>query len=205
MNLFKEKRINDTYNGLIENMVTRVNGLQESRILNGNVEKLTNDLFKSLKINPLIIDFSDRKVALEMTDRPGSHFPSDFDVSRERNYSCAEVFYTFTVISGDMELLTVQPNTHEFTKDVKVSMSGNNFTISYQTLYGNSELSEELKREIKSIMTATINEMESTVTGINHDLEEYNAKISDMIKEKIEQRKIKIKNKNSQNNELNDF
>lgn len=56
--LFKEKRINDTYIVPFQNMIKRVDGINENSILNGNIDELTNDLCKSLKLNPLNIDFS---------------------------------------------------------------------------------------------------------------------------------------------------
>lgn len=203
--LFREKRINDSYNIPVQNMITKVNGLNENSIINGNIVELTNDLYKYLKLKPLIIDFSDREVNVKMIDLPGSSFPRSYDVSRGKSYPCAKAFYTFSIKSGEIGLLSVQPNINPFMSNVDASIYENTFTIGYQTTYGSLELSDEIKKEIKSTMAKTIVEMEATVLGIKEDFEVYNIEIKRMIKEKIEKRKVEILKNNSQNKELNDL
>ena len=203
--LFREKRINETYNLPVSNMVKSVKRIDEHRILNTDTDTLTDEIFKSFKRNHLEIDFSDREVNVKMVDLPAGYFPRSYDVRRGKTYPCAKANYTFTVKSGEMDLLAVQPNQNQFMANVDASINGNNFTIGYQTHYGNIELSEEIKKEIKNTMAKTIEQMESTVIGINQDLDVYNSEMKRMIRENIEKRKVDIEKKNSQNDDLNDF
>lgn len=140
-----------------------------------------------------------------MIDLPAKLFPRGYDVRQGKSYSCAKAFYTFNVKSGEVGLLSVQPNINPFMSNVDTTINGNSFTIGYQTYYGSIELSDEIKKDIKNTMAKTIAEMESTVNGINQDLEVFNTEIKRLIKENIEKRKVEIEKKNSQNNELNDL
>lgn len=203
--LFQEKPFKNVIKTSFTNIERKVDNLSEYRILNENSDKLTEEIYKYAKLTKLQIDFEDREVNVEMVDLPAKNFPPQYDVRPGKSYPCAQVSYTFSVRSGDIALLSVSPFKYGFTKRVLISVSGNTFTIPYQTLYGNQVLSDEIKKEVKNSIKAIIDEMKITLSSINQDIEEFNMEVKPKIESLIENRKKNIQAKNSQNNDLNNL
>lgn len=203
--LFRERRIDDAFSLVLENARKNVNRLEKYRILNEDLENMATMIAQALNINKLTIDLNDRVTKVEMVEIPWNRFPAGTDVRHGRSYPCARVNYTFTINDGDVELLSVHPQTSSFNHDITAKVNNNKFTIGYQTLYANRELSEKVKSEVKQGMRNIINSLDTVIGAINEEVEDFNGNLADYVKELLEKRKEEIKKQDDQNNDLNDL
>ena len=202
--LFKEVPIQNAFSIVERNAGRKVESIAESGILGSDVEEQIKMITESLQIKPIEIDFDDRKVETKMVNVKGSSFPPQFDVERNKNYPCVMVSYEYKA-NGNQELLSVQPKTANFNRILPVSLNGNVLTINIQTLYGNPELNEKTKKEVKNQIIAITDDMKIVIDAINTEIQEYNGTINETVIGKVNNRKELINKRESQKNDLNDF
>ena len=201
--LFKERRIDDAMNLVLRNVQDRINNLSDYELLNGDLDQMSDEISESYQIKKLEIDPDDRNVETTMENIPGSWFPPGTDVRRNQYYSCAKVSYTFTIQSGDTELLSVHPKTASFNHDVDAEVNGNKITIGYQTRYANPDLSDKVKQEVKEGIRAIIQSSLQVIDAINKEVEEFNKNLKDQIQNVLEKKEQELQKRNDQNDDLN--
>ena len=172
INLFKERSIQDVFAIVEKNAERKVYFVAESEIMGTNVGKHIKMITEKLQIIPIIIDFNDRKVDVKMVNIKGSDFPTQYGVVREKSYPCALVSYEYET-SGDQELLSIYPRTANFNRSLLVDVNGNVLIINIQTLYGNIELNEKTKKEIKNEIIAITNDMKIVIEALNNEIKEF--------------------------------
>lgn len=203
--LFKEKPIAQAFSIVRENVSKRVNELSDNEIMNSKVDFLADHISNSLNIKPIEIDFESRTAKVDMVKIPWNQFPPNFDVTRGESYSCAKVSYTFPIIKGDEQLLSVSPKGYYFNKDINAKIYNNNLIIEYQTLYGNIKLSEEIKDEVKQFIGETVELIKATIPTIENEVIEFNKTLNPIAIDLIQDKKDLIQASLDQNDDLNDF
>ena len=203
--LFREKRIEEAFKIVLQNVQHRIDGLSENDILKGDLNHLSENFSNKFQLAKLKIDLSNRDVSTIMTDIPGSSFPLGTDVRRNQYYSCAKVNYTFSIQSGEVELLSVIPSKNSFNHEVVADVNGNQFTIGYQTRYANVNISGQVKEEVKQSIRPIIDSMEQMIDIINTEVNAFNGKLKKDIRDALEKRKSEIQKLNKQNHDLNNL
>jgi hypothetical protein len=204
ISLFREKRIDDLFRIVLRNIQEHIAQINEKQLLEENSLSLAKKVADRFYVKPLTIDFEKKDVKVMMVNLPWNAFPPDYDVTRGNSYSCAKVLYTIQ-INGDLELLNAKPNESSLYRPIKADVTENAFTIEYQTLYGNSELSEEIRLEVKRNAKQDIDSIKNLVPILNKEVKVFNDGLENKAFEIIEKRKISIKNKGDQNLDLNDL
>lgn len=203
--LFREKKISDYFIISGRNVLKKVESINEYELLNDEVENLAVKILTPLKLKHLSIDFENRTAESKMINIPAENFPRNYDVRRGQKYPCARVSYTYNLLSNNIELLSVCPSNFLINKVVDTSVGQNNFTIHYQTLYGNINLTDEIKREVKIWASSIEEQMTEIIKNINDEIDSFNIEILELLKNTIEGRKMKINAKKNQDNDLNNF
>lgn len=200
--LFREKRIEEAFIIVFQNVQKRIDSLSDNEILNGDLDQMVENISQNFQLAELEIDLNNRDVITVMTDIPGSMFPPGTDVRRNQYYSCAKVNYTFSIQSGNGELLSVKPSKTSFNHEVVAEIDNNQFTIGYQTRYANLNLSDQVKEEVKQSIRLIINSMRQVIDTINDEVATFNGQLKDEIKDVLEKRKKEIRKRNEQNDDL---
>jgi len=203
--LFNERRIEDAFSVVLRNAQKRIDSLGDQYIYDHDLQQIANEIATSLQLKQLVIDLNNRKANVVMKDIPWNMFPPGTDVRRGVSYPCALVNYTFSVDSGDMELLTVHPRTSAFNFDIPIAINKRNFVIGYQTKYANPKLSDKVKSEVKQGMKKNIDSMKIVIDAINKEVNEFNESIEGQIMEVLEKTREEIKERREQNKDLNTF
>ncbi|NHM04701.1 hypothetical protein [Flavobacterium celericrescens] len=203
--LFREKKINDLFITAGRNIIKKADSINDYELFNSEVESLAIKTLAPLKLKHLSIDFENRTAESKMIDIPAENFPRNYDVRRGQKYPCARVSYSYNLLSNNIELLSVSPINFTISQIVDTNVGKNNFTIHYQTLYGNLNLTDEIKKEIKNWASSLEDEMKEVVKCINKEIDTFNIDILELLKKAIEDRKNKIISKKDQDNDLNDF
>ncbi|MEX0968463.1 MAG: hypothetical protein WD077_14625 [Bacteroidia bacterium] len=201
--LFHEKRIDDALNLVLRNVQSRINSLSDYEILNRDLNQMAGEISQNHQINELEIDLNDRKVETTMENIPGSLFPPGTDVRENQYYSCAKVNYTFTIQSGDPELLSVHPRTGSLNYDVRAEVNGHQFTIGYQTRYSNSHLSDQVKQDVKDEIRPIIQSARQVIDAINNEVKDFNKNLKGQIQSSLEDKRQELQKRNDQNDDLN--
>tara|TARA_R110002020_G_scaffold297926_4_gene513626 strand:- start:5007 stop:5666 length:660 start_codon:yes stop_codon:yes gene_type:complete len=202
--LFRERPIRDAFAVIEKNAERKVDTITESGITGEIKDEHIKMITESLQIHPIDINFDDRKVDVKMVNIKGSHFPPQYDVQRGKNYLCAMVSYEYKA-NGNQELLSIHPTTANFNRNLLVDVIGNALTINIQTLYGNSELNEKTRKEVKNEIIAITDDMKIVIEALNNEVEEFNKGINQMVIDKVNARKEIIEKREKQKNDLNDF
>ena len=202
--LFRERRIQDAFSIIENNIPKRVNNITESGITGPNLAEHIKMVTEGLQIKPISIDFEDRTVDLRMVNLKGIHFPQGFDVAPNGTYPCALVEYKFKA-NGNQELLALHPRTAIFNRTVLASVNGNELTIGIQTLHGNSELNDKTKKEVKSEISEIIEDMKIVINAINNEVSEFNKTLNQKVTEQFNIKKEEIEKDEALKNDLNDL
>lgn len=203
--LFREKKINDYFTIVGRNILKKAENINEYEILNDEIKNIATKSLASFKLKNLSIDLKNRTVNSEMINIPAEKFPRNYDVRRGEKYPCAKVSYTYNLLSNNIELLSVSPSKITMDKIVEASIGQKSFTIHYQTLHGNINLSDEAKKEIKNWAISIEKQIVEIVKNINEEIDIFNLEIFELFKKALEDRKQKIILKKKQDNDLNDF
>ncbi|MGV0757599.1 hypothetical protein ACTS95_10380 [Empedobacter brevis] len=203
--LFREKEISDYFVIVGRNILSKVDNISEAELLNNEVNDLATKILAPLKLKHLEIDFKSRTAESNMIEIPASNFPRDYDVRAGQKYPCVRVSYTYDVSSNNIELLSVAPASFIISKVVNTSVDQKDFTIHYNTLYQNINLSDEIKKEIKNWVTSVEEEMVEIVKAINKEIDDFNIEILYLLKSNIENKKNKTSHKKDQDIDLNNF
>tara|TARA_R110001583_G_C5475560_1_gene393262 strand:+ start:73 stop:690 length:618 start_codon:yes stop_codon:yes gene_type:complete len=202
--LFRERPIQDAFSIIENNIPRRVNNITDSGITGPNLAEHIKTVTEGLQIRPISIDFEDRKVDLKMVNLKGNRFPAGFDVTPNGTYPCALVEYEFKA-NGNQELLSLHPRTANFNRTVLANINGNVLTIGIQTLYGNSELNDKTKKEVKSEISGIMDDMKNVIDAINNEVSEFNKNINQKVTEQFNIKKAEIEKKEAQKSDLNDL
>lgn len=203
--LFNEKSITQIFDLTISRIPLNIEKILDYQIQNVDLKELAENTSKHHILKKLEVDFDKRSVDVVMVDLSGNQFPPGTDIRRNQKISCARVDYTFTVTSGDIELLCVRPQGSTFNHNVAATINNNNFTISYQTKYANTDLSEAIKKEVKQNIRAIIDSCKVVVEAINKEIDEFNMKLPQYYFELLESRKKRIQKEINLKNDLNDL
>lgn len=203
--LFNEKSITDIFEVAIRNIPKKLSNIIDSQILNVDLNELAANTANHNTISELEIDFEQREVEVVMFNILGSNFPPGTAVRRNQSYPCARVNYTFTVRSGDIELLSIRPQSAIFNYNVSTEIRNNKFTISYQTKYATVDLSEEVKREVKQSIKAIIDSCKIVIDAINKEVIEFNEKLPQYYYEILESKKKVLQKDIALKKDLNDL
>ncbi|WP_424495379.1 hypothetical protein [Salinimicrobium sp. GXAS 041] len=202
--LFNERPIDYWFQKTFKTAINEVDGIHQYNLTEENVDKLTDEIFNQYKEKHLRVDFSKKSANVEMAQVSGKFFPPGTDVIRNKNYSCAKVTWTFN-IQQSSKFLYASPTNHRF-EIVSAEIDNlEKLRIHYQTRYGNTELSETLKKEVKNWITDLVPKMENTILLINKEIDVFNEEMKPKIKKRIEERVAEIEKKNKQNDDLADF
>ncbi len=203
--LFNENHINDDFQETFRTAVKAVDNLSEYELTNQNSDQLAEKICKSLKEETLEVDLINKIAKVEMVEISGSSFPQEYDVNRNKNYPCARVKYTFDIKSESSKFLYSTPTNHNFDRVMADVDNLVKLHIFYQTRYGNIELNDEVKTDVKNWIINLIPKIENTISLINKEIEDFNTVMPIKLKEIIENRISKITKKNKQNDDLADF
>lgn len=201
--LFREKGIEDAFNVVLGNVQKSINNLSNQEILKGDLEQMAENILKKHQINELEIDLEKRDVKTTMNEILGSWFPLGTDVRRDQYYSCAKVNYTFQIKSGNIELLSVHPKTVSFNHQIDAEFNENQFTIGYQTRYANSNLSEQVKQEVKQKMRLIIQSSRQVIDAINKEVRDFNSNLNIQIQGELEKKREELQRRKDQDDDLN--
>ncbi len=204
ISLFREKRIDDLFLIVERNIQTHVSQMHENQILSEDSKDLAARLATRFSIKPLVMDLEKRDVNVIMVNLPCNAFPPDYDVTRGKSYPCAKVLYTIKY-SGDSELLSAKPNNSSLFRPINADVTEETFTIGYQTLYARPQLSDEVQSDVKRNVKQDIDSMSILIPVLNDEVKVFNDSLEDKVYQIIEKIKKAIKNRDDQNQKLNDL
>jgi hypothetical protein len=204
ISLFREKRIDELFQIVNRNIQTHVSQMQENQILLEDSRDLAARLATRFSIKPLVMDLEKRDVNVILVNLPWDAFPPDYDVTRGKSYPCAKVLYTIK-FSGDVELLSAEPYNSSLFRTINADINEGAFTIGYQTLYGRPQLSDEIQSDVKRNVKQDINSINDLIPVLNNEVKIFNDSLEDEIYQIIEKMKEAIKNRDDQNQKLNDL
>ncbi len=203
--LFNENHLNSDFQKIFETASRTVKNLSEKELTINSSEELANRIFKTLEEKDLVLDLSNKEAKVEMINISGKTFPQRYDVERSKDYSCARITYKFNIISDNSKYLSSLPPQNNF-QPVNAEVYGNKeLHIYYQTLYGNIELNEQTKKEVKNWIIDLVPKIENIILEINKNIAAFNLGLKPIIKELIDKRVTELSFKNKQNNDLADF
>lgn len=203
--LFNENHINSDFQETFKNAVRAVENLSEYELQNESSTELTERIVENFKEKPLEVDLENKSATVEMINIPGNRFPPGYDVSRGKSYPCARVKYSFDIKSDNSKFLYALPTNHRFDNVTAEVDNLVKLHIYYQTMYGNSELSDDVKKEVKNWIVDLVPKIKTTINLINKDIQDFNDGMKPKIKELIEKRIEQVNRKNKQNDDLADF
>lgn len=204
--LFEEKNVQEAFKPILKKAIQKIDLLTNKTILENDLKAEAHKISNQLIISPLKIDFKNPKVEVQLVNLDASQFPPGTDVRRGQSYPCARVSYTFTIESGDVELLCVNPTKRSFQRDVGITTDNSNeFTINYQTHYANIDLPDQLKQEIKREIRNIVHDMQPMLEALNNDIDEFNESLPDKIEKVLSAKQIELKKKRDQDDDLANF
>lgn len=197
MKLFNENKINYLFDLNIKLITREIQNSPVFKIMNDENSTIAKKISLSFQINPLKVNFNERKVIKEMVSISGLQIPIEYDMDPYKYHQCARVIYIYP-FKGDMELLYCKPKAKTFNKTVssRISENGKEFTIEFQTYGQSNKLDQEL--------TEVENLMKEIIPIINKEVAEFNKLIPEIAFDLLKKRKIDIlSNFNQDNNLLN--
>ncbi|GJM30193.1 MAG: hypothetical protein DHS20C17_28280 [Cyclobacteriaceae bacterium] len=205
MRLFKEGTIDKIFHDVLNNIRTEIDSLRDSQILSGSLSDLSKSIADSHQISELEIDLDNRMVDVVMVDVPGTSplFPPGTDVMGDQLYPCARVNYGFTIDSGDLNLLSLQPTAVAFNHDVSFEVDGNQFTIGYQTRNATLELSQTWRDKTKEWLRVIIDRLREVINASNKEVQEFNSSLQGQVSEALEAKREELQRRKDQNDDLN--
>ncbi len=206
MRLFGEQHITKIFKANEQRTLRMIDGLDDGTLLNEKKSEIVADIYSSIKEKAIKIDFANKKTVIKMSERLGSSFPPGTDVERNKMYPVAEVTYIFKNNLTANEFLDAIPSRAVLKSPVSAHVDGDfNLQMSYLTKYARIDLSDEVKKEVKDWIINLIPQLETTVSLINEEIDNYNKKMESLIDELISKRIEDAKSKKDLGDDLVDF
>ncbi len=205
MKLFGEQYLKKFLSEKLDDVKHAINRKSELELKRISKEDLLNQLIKLAFVSPLEVNLDDRTTKVVMREVPAEHFPRTYHVYPGKKYPCAQVIYSYN-IPNNSQLMGCLPS-NNFTRriDQNISFGPDKMNISYQTLFGNEILSEEIKSEVKNWIISIHDEIRNATVEINSEIENYNNQVPKELKILIDAKYKSIEDQNKQNDDLNDF
>lgn len=204
MTLFKEKPLSQLFDEARRRTEASVRYQAENEFSSFPKEKLVEIFMRDEKINHLEINLDERTSSVDMIPIPAENFRNTFDVTRGEKYPCARIKYSYNK-PKKFNLLNFLPKGIAFNKNVEFNVTSDKLNIYYQTRYMNENLSEEVKREVKSFMIELHEEIKELVKIMNQQIDVFNDELKNEVGIWIDNRIAKKEKSDNQNSDLNDF
>jgi hypothetical protein len=200
--LFGEIPFKKIENTVLSNLKERINRIDDNELLSLNLEILADEQTKKSEVKILDVNLVDRKYQVCTNIIKGYELPNGFDVQPNKNTSRAQVFYSFEIINGDVELFSVNPKTAYISEPISGNISKKEFSIYYQTTSQNEILNDKIKEDVIKWRNITLRELSSAITDVNSQVEKFNKALPNITHELINKKFILAKAKKDQDDEL---
>lgn len=158
------------------------------------------------EIEEISIEFESRKVNLQMIGLTKDRFPPQAQFSMEdgKKYDCAKVTYTYK-IKGRENIFNFKPDTFHSQINISCEVSNKQLEVIIQTYYGNENLNDKTKTEIKGIMQRFEDDVKRNLDNINKQIKEYNSSLPKLMEDLLQIKKNISKSRKNAESDLNDF
>ncbi len=177
----------------IEKMVL---GISSQRLVKTDVEKLTLELTKKLRVAPVLLLENDISVEQKETKIDVSQNPYHFVRERGKPFLVSGIKVTYYVpFTGSVEFLKSKPNRFNYNPPQATKIVKNELIFEYDRTDGDV-------KHTKKDFDITFNDLKQWVRYVNDQIEQYNQSLTEPIRSKISARKQILITSQQQINEI---
>lgn len=193
--LFNKERIENYLSANSQSLMAEIDRWHDSAFEENDLDKSAERLFERFRIKEISLD-------LENISNPTTEMKS-----HPTGAEHAVVTY-YIPFNGDPRLFRCQPTVHSprrIAGEIIDRHDRSAIKIELGTNYGNIELSEEKRNEVKVAIRQIVEDINNVITNINNDCNKYNQEFKHSIAKELKNRAERIAVIKKQNEDLNPF